>query len=130
VEDGPPEEIFDCFERNKACHGHWQRQYQSKTPSTIIPRKRTLLEAFLHKDPSEQAEDEWERWVSAPAIPQAAQSGNLFRWHVDNQESFPALHQMALDTLSIPAMSTECERVFSSSKKLLVRSVAASRRTL
>jgi hypothetical protein len=26
---------------------------------------------------------------------------------------------MALDTLSIPAMSTECERVFSSTKKLL-----------
>jgi hypothetical protein len=26
---------------------------------------------------------------------------------------------MALDTLLIPAMSTECERVFSSSKKLL-----------
>jgi hAT family C-terminal dimerisation region len=66
-----------------------------------------------------EAEDEWERWVSAPAIPMTAQSDNLFRWHVDNQESFPTLHQMALDTLSIPAMSTECERVFSSTKKLL-----------
>ena len=47
------------------------------------------------------------------------QTDNLFRWHVDNQESFPTLRQMALDTLSIPARSTECERVFSSSKELL-----------
>jgi hAT family C-terminal dimerisation region len=102
-----------------ACHGRWQREYQSKIPSATIPRKRTLLEAFLHQDPSEEAEDEWERWVSALPIPITAQSDNLFRWHVDNQESFPTLHQMALDTLSIPAMSTECERVFSSTKKLL-----------
>jgi hypothetical protein len=32
------------------------------------------------------------------------------------------LHQLALDTLTIPAMSTECERVFSSAKKLLTPS--------
>ena len=48
-----------------------------------------------------------------------AQSSDLFRWHVDNQESFPTLHQMALDTLPIPAMSTECERVSNSTKKLI-----------
>jgi hypothetical protein len=41
-----------------ACHGRWQREYESKTPFTTIPRKRTLLEAFLHQDPSEQVEDE------------------------------------------------------------------------
>ena len=29
---------------------------------------------------------------------------------------------MALDTLSIPAMSAECERIFSSTKKLLTDS--------
>jgi hypothetical protein len=34
-------------------------------------------------------------------------------------EGFSTLHQMALDTLSIPAMATECERVFSSAKKLV-----------
>ena len=59
------------------------------------------------------------QWVAAPAIAVTAQSSNLFRWHVDNQESFPMLHQMALDTLSIPAMPTECERVFSSTKKFI-----------
>ena len=32
---------------------------------------------------------------------------------------FPTLSQYALDTLCCPAMSTECERVFSSTKKLI-----------
>jgi hypothetical protein len=81
--------------------------------------KRTLLEAFLHKEPASQSQDEFKQWVNAPAIAAVAQSFNLFRWHVDNQHGFPTLYQMALDTLSIPAMSTECERVFSSTKKLL-----------
>ena len=38
---------------------------------------------------------------------------------MDNMEDFPTLHQMALNTLSIPAMPTECETVFSSPKKFL-----------
>jgi hypothetical protein len=32
---------------------------------------------------------------------------------------YPQLRQLAFDTLSIPAMSAEIERVFSSAKKLL-----------
>jgi hAT family C-terminal dimerisation region len=103
-----------------ACHEHWKSQYLAKKPSVMtIPRKRTLLEVFLHHDPISQLGDEFQQWVAAPAIAVIVQSSNLFRWHVDNQESFPTLHQMALDTLSIPAMSTECERVFSSTKKLI-----------
>jgi hAT family C-terminal dimerisation region len=47
------------------------------------------------------------------------QRSNLFRWHVDHQEDFSTLHQMALDILSIPAISIKCERVFSSAKKLI-----------
>ena len=49
----------------------------------------------------------------------SSQSSNIFRWYADNMEDFPILHQMALDTLSVPAMSTEYERVFSSTKKPL-----------
>ena len=44
---------------------------------------------------------------------------NLLRWHFDNPDSYPTLCQLALDTLTIPTMSTECERVFNSAKKLL-----------
>jgi hypothetical protein len=49
----------------------------------------------------------------------SAGGSRLAEWHVDNQENFPTLHQIVLDTLSIPTMSTECERVFSSAKKLI-----------
>jgi len=102
-----------------ACHKHWKREYQPKTPSLIVPRKRTLLEALLHSVLADQSQDEWERWASASPIAVTAQSSSLFRWHVDNMEGFPTLHQKAFDTLSIPAMSAECERVFSSTKKLI-----------
>jgi hAT family C-terminal dimerisation region len=103
-----------------ACYEHWKRDYLAKKPlAMVVPRKRTLLEAFLHRDPVNQSGDEFQQWIAAPAIAVTTQSSNLFRWHFDNQDSFPTLYQLALDTLSIPAMSTECERVFSSTKKLL-----------
>jgi hypothetical protein len=60
---------------------------------------------------------EFQQRIAALAITVTTQSSNLFHWHVDNQESFPTLHQMALDTLSIPTISTEYERVFSIAKK-------------
>jgi hAT family C-terminal dimerisation region len=41
------------------------------------------------------------------------------KWWIGKVSTFPTLYQYALDTLSCPAMSTECERVFSSAKKLI-----------
>jgi len=37
----------------------------------------------------------------------------------NNQGTFPTLYQDTLDKLAIPAMSAECERVFSSVKKMV-----------
>jgi hypothetical protein len=85
----------------------------------IILRKRNLLEAFLHQDSASQSEDEWEQWVAASTIAVAIQTSNLLLWHVDNMEGYPTLHQMALGTLFILAMSIECVIVFSSTKKLV-----------
>jgi hypothetical protein len=44
---------------------------------------------------------------------------NLIDWWISKVSTFPTLYCCALDTLSCPAMSTECERVFSSAKKFL-----------
>jgi len=44
---------------------------------------------------------------------------NSIDWWISEVSKFPALYRYAVDTLSCPAMSTECERVFSSTKKLL-----------
>jgi len=41
---------------------------------------------------------------------------DLYAWWRDNSERLPRLSAMAFDLLSIPAMSSECERVFSRAK--------------
>jgi hypothetical protein len=40
-------------------------------------------------------------------------------WWDSNQSAHGALCLWAFDTLSLPAMATECERTFSSAKKLI-----------
>jgi hypothetical protein len=47
------------------------------------------------------------------------ESHNPINWWRDHQWLYSTISLWALDTLSIPAMSAECERVFSSAKKLL-----------
>ena len=44
---------------------------------------------------------------------------NPINWWRDQRWLYPTISLWALDTLSIPAMSAECERVFSSAKKLI-----------
>jgi hypothetical protein len=44
---------------------------------------------------------------------------NPLLWWRDHQHIFPTLSQMAFDLLSVPAMSSECERVFSIAKHLI-----------
>ena len=41
---------------------------------------------------------------------------NPIAWWREQQATYPKLAQMAFDVLSIPAMSAECERVFSQAK--------------
>ena len=42
-------------------------------------------------------------------------------WWLDpkRQRDYPTLYQMVIDLFSAPAMSSECERVFSQAKKLI-----------
>jgi hAT family C-terminal dimerisation region len=44
---------------------------------------------------------------------------NPLKWWYANRSRYPILHRMALDYLSIPATSTEVERVFSQGRHLL-----------
>ena len=44
---------------------------------------------------------------------------NPIAWWSESRSAFPSLYLYALDTLSVPAMSAECERVFSSTKQLI-----------
>ena|SRR2546421_11664476 len=44
---------------------------------------------------------------------------NPLTWWNDSKTAFPTLYQDALDVLSIPATSAECESLFSSAKKMI-----------
>jgi hypothetical protein len=46
---------------------------------------------------------------------------NPLQWWLEYGSNWPILQQMALDIFSIPAMSAECERVFSQCGRLITK---------
>jgi len=68
----------------------------------------------------EEKKSEFESYVDVTDPIKETKSFDPIAWWQSVAEDFPTLHLYALDTLSCPAMSTECERAFSSAKKLLV----------
>ena len=108
----------------KACQDHWRREYLplcQDNPSTnqTIPHKRTFLEEFLDEDDT-QPLDEFSAYLKE--VPIRVPKGtklNLFRWWDGKRDTYPTLSQLALDTLSTPAMAAECERVFSGAKLMI-----------
>ena len=71
--------------------------------------------------PSEDTEkDEFESYAHSDPTPiPDPKTFNPITWWDNAKSTFPSLHLYAFDTLAIPAMSAECERVFSSTKKLI-----------
>jgi hypothetical protein len=64
-------------------------------------------------------ETKWERWTNS-AIPKKDNNvKNPIRWWWDRRFEYPILYQIAMDIFSIPAMSSECERVFSQLRRLI-----------
>jgi hypothetical protein len=63
-------------------------------------------------------EDEYEMYISQNPI---QISGSALDWwlHDEQQQRWPRLSQMAIDLLSIPAMSDEPERVFSGARRTI-----------
>jgi hypothetical protein len=65
-------------------------------------------------------EDEFHKYAYRSPTPiDDPKSFNLITWWNNYKTLFPTLHLYAFDTLVIPAISAECERVFSSAKKLI-----------
>jgi hAT family C-terminal dimerisation region len=67
--------------------------------------------------------DEYKDSSEGPRLQKKPDS--VFKWW-DSQIDYSSLRQMAFDFLSIPAMSTECERVFSDTKHIVPILAAAS----
>jgi hAT family C-terminal dimerisation region len=67
----------------------------------------------------EKKKSEFESYVDVTDPIKETKSFDPITWWQFVAEDFPTFHLYALDTLSCPTMSTECERAFSSVKKLL-----------
>ncbi|KAF2143525.1 uncharacterized protein K452DRAFT_211557, partial [Aplosporella prunicola CBS 121167] len=57
--------------------------------------------------------DELERYLHEPPPPQRLHDLDVLQWWVTRQKQYPTLSRMALDLLACPAMSSDCERTFS-----------------
>jgi hypothetical protein len=111
-------QIEPMIDRNRST---WELEYRQITPESPPEIPRSQFEAFLvnMRDSSPEAqEDDFSRYISGkPTLIADWKNYNLFRWWM--QSDYPQLRQWAIDTLSIPAMSTELERIFSQSKRMI-----------
>jgi hAT family C-terminal dimerisation region len=64
-------------------------------------------------------ETEWERWTNSAVPKQDKHVKNPIRWWWNRRFEYPVLYRIAMDIFSIPAMSSECERVFSQLRRLI-----------
>ena len=86
---------------------------RSKYKRTVTKQKPDEYQEYLETEHFPDEESEGTTDGSPP------KSVNLCAFWAQEESQHPSLARMAFDVLSIPAMSAECERVFSSTKILL-----------
>jgi len=108
----------------------------TKYKDPIQPQdEASIIHSTADKDPSdfdqfmapldyyndeENQTNEYEQYLADPRQSrEAAKKLSLCKFWASQESSYPLLSRMAFDMLSIPAMSAECERTFSSTKLLL-----------
>lgn len=63
--------------------------------------------------------DEYDAWLADKA--DKAHPQDVFQYWYERRHKYPRLSRMALDFLTIPAMSSECERLFSSAGRMMTQ---------
>jgi hAT family C-terminal dimerisation region len=106
-----------------ACWTHWKEEYSGNyQPRPLPPDKQSIIDDFLVRPQKNLSKDEFEMYIrQTPSAVDPLIPLDLIEWWWNNQCTFPTLYQDALDKLAIPAMSAECERVFSSAKKMITQ---------
>lgn len=119
--------VSEVVEKVKAI---WRRQYK---PTSQRPRIATLKlydddtpagrlanAKRLRLDTPYQPEDVLEAYLSTPPEPFDDDNGDsVIYWWLDHQHHYPGLAKMAFDVLSIPLMSDNNERSFSSGRDMI-----------
>ena len=105
-----------------ALRKQYEQEYLPKYPvASIVPvsskeKGTDPLQDFLDEDSDYNSDqDQYEAYNgTTPEI--LSPNENLFKWCAGNLSTLPALVHWAWDMLSVPAMSSECERCFSGAK--------------
>src|SRR4030095_5704117 len=116
----------------KTVEGIWKEEYYKpaqeakqkamETTDSEPPRKKHFtFRYWITKDNTEEENNELNNYANGKPkkLKETDITFNPLDWWMGKKTTYPTLYKYALDTLSCPAMSTECERVFSSAKKLL-----------
>jgi hAT family C-terminal dimerisation region len=95
----------------------WRTEYggDSEQPQTSLPPTDDILDQYLRRATA-QSGDSFDSFIHGPVV-EFNEGTDVYSWLKDNCSS--SIRQQALDLLSIPAMSAEVERVFSSAKLLI-----------
>ena len=102
----------------KAVRQYWESSYQntaidSNDHDVDMIEPSPLSEQLGLRQ--EQSDDPWQSYITSDTLkPKRRSDINIIEWWATIGR--PALRQFAFDVLSIPAMSTEVERIFSSAK--------------
>ena len=81
-----------------------------------LPTFNALLD--LDADDDEDIVDELSDYLAQPRAKYTVE-GELLDWWIARQQRYPRLFRMAIDLLTIPAMSSENERSFSQAKLVI-----------
>jgi hypothetical protein len=101
----------------------WLRYKEEVVDEVIDTENLSSYDRFRHRIAAKQfskrgANDEFERFINSP--PEAINMPVLDWWQLEQQQcSYPQLSRMAIDILSAQAMSADCERVFSGTRRTI-----------
>jgi len=98
----------------------WLSSYKSTATEVLIPalkdsKPTNTFQQWQQKKEKRVDIDEYQRYILSPVL-QAVTDPRAWWLEPTQRKTYPALSIMALDILSIPAMSAEPERLFSGAK--------------
>jgi hypothetical protein len=99
----------------------WEGNYRDlETAPALEERPQSTLDAFIYRKPALPG-DEFDQYIKGNVVTLAHSSDfSLATWWRDCK--YRTIRQYAFDIISTPATSSECERVFSSAKRLITPS--------
>lgn len=96
--------------RYKSCNDSSSPPEPGPTPTKLKSSEFTIHQWKFKRAQKARHKDEFDHYISSATI----DIDNPRLWWIQHQKDYPQLSKMALNILAIPAMSSEVERVFSS----------------